>query len=109
MLFTHEHEELQRQLKKFIDAEINPFVDEWEEAEIFPAHEVSKKGARLVSLGVAKPVEYGGQALDYSYSVAMAEALGHIQCGGIPMAIGVPTHMAPPRLAGFGVDELGRE
>ena len=71
MLFTHEHEELQRQLTKFIDAEINPFVDEWEEAEIFPAHEVFKKMGRLGFLGVCKPAEYGGQALDYSYSVAM--------------------------------------
>src|SRR4030065_1546733 len=86
MLFTHEHEELQRQLKKFIDAEINPFVDEWEEAEIFPAHEVFKKMGQLGFLGVCKPEAYGGQALDYSYSVAMAEALGHIQCGGVPPA-----------------------
>ena len=109
MLFTHEHEELQRQLKKFIDAEINPFVDEWEEAEIFPAHEVFKKMGQLGFLGVCKPVEYGGQALDYSYSVAMAEALGHIQCGGIPMAIGVQTDMATPALARFGSDELRRE
>ena len=109
MLFTHEHEELQRQLKKFIDAEINPFVDEWEEAEIFPAHEVFKKMGQLGFLGVCKPEEYGGHALDYSYSVAMAEALGHIQCGGIPMAIGVQTDMATPALARFGTDELRRE
>src|SRR3990170_4660545 len=109
MLYTHEHEELQRQLKKFIDAEINPFVEEWEEAEIFPAHEVFKKMGQLGFLGVCKPEEYGGQALDYSYSVAMAEALGHIQCGGVPMAIGVQTDMATPALARFGSDELRRE
>ncbi len=109
MLFTHEHEELQRQLKKFIDAEINPHVDEWEEAEIFPAHEVFKKMGQLGFLGVCKPEEYGGQALDYSYSVAMAEALGHIQCGGIPMAIGVQTDMATPALARFGSDALREE
>ena len=109
MLYTHEHEELQRQLKKFIDAEINPHVDEWEEAEIFPAHEVFKKMGQLGFLGVCKPVEYGGQALDYSYSVAMAEALGHIHCGGIPMAIGVQTDMATPALARFGSDALRRE
>ena len=109
MLFTHEHEELQRQLKKFIDAEINPRVDEWEQAEIFPAHEVFKKMGQLGFLGVCKPEAYGGQALDYSYSVAMAEALGHIQCGGIPMAIGVQTDMATPALARFGSDEVRRE
>ena len=55
MLFTHEHDQLQRQLKKFIDAEINPFVDEWEAAEIFPAHAVFKKMGQLGFLGVCKP------------------------------------------------------
>ena len=39
----------------------------------------------------------------------MAEALGHIQCGGVPMAIGVQTDMATPALARFGSDELRRE
>ena len=33
MQFTHEHEEIQRTLKRFIDEEINPHVDEWEAAE----------------------------------------------------------------------------
>jgi citronellyl-CoA dehydrogenase len=39
----------------------------------------------------------------------MAEALGHIDCGAIPMAIGVQTDMATPALARFGSDELRRE
>jgi citronellyl-CoA dehydrogenase len=36
----------------------------------------------------------------------MAETLGHIHCGGVPMAIGVQTDMATPALARFGSDEL---
>ena len=40
--------------------------------------------------GVCKPEAYGGQALDYSYSVAMAETMGRAHCGGVPMAIGIP-------------------
>ena len=43
MLYTQEHLELQRSVKKFIESEINPHVDVWEEAEIFPAHELFKK------------------------------------------------------------------
>jgi citronellyl-CoA dehydrogenase len=39
----------------------------------------------------------------------MAEALGHIRCGGVPMAIGVQTDMATPALARFGSDEVRRE
>ena len=106
MQFTHEHREIQHTLKRFIDDQINPHVDEWEAAEIFPAHEVFKQMGQLGLLGLTKPEAYGGAGLDYSYSVAMAEALGHIHCGGIPMAIGVQTDMCSPALARFGSPEL---
>jgi citronellyl-CoA dehydrogenase len=109
MQLTHEHEELKRNLKRFIDDEINPHVDEWEAAEIFPAHEVFKKLGSLGYLGLTKPEAFGGAGLDYSYAVVMAEALGHIHCGGLPMAIGVQTDMATPALARFGSDALRQE
>jgi citronellyl-CoA dehydrogenase len=107
--YTHEHLEIQKTLKRFIDAEVNPHVDEWEAAEIFPAHEVFKQLGKLGLLGLTKPEEYGGAGLDYSYSMAMAEALGHIDCGGVPMAIGVQTDMCTPALARFGSEDLKRE
>jgi citronellyl-CoA dehydrogenase len=106
MKLTQEHLELQRTLRRFIDNEINPHVDEWEEAEHFPAHALFKKMGELGLLGLNKPVEFGGMGLDYSYAVVMAEQLGHIRCGGVPMAIGVQTDMATPALARFGSDEV---
>ena len=109
MQFTQEHEEIRRTMKKFIEAEINPHVDEWEAAEIFPAHEVFKKLGGLGMLGLTKPEAYGGAGLDYSYSMVFAETLGAIRCGGVPMAIGVQTDMATPALARFGSDELRKE
>lgn len=109
MLYTQEHLELQRSVKKFIDSEINPYVDEWEAAEIFPAHELFKKLGDAGFLGINKPQEYGGMGLDYSFALAFAEALGEVRCGGVPMAIGVQTDMATPALARFGSDELRRE
>jgi citronellyl-CoA dehydrogenase len=93
MQITHEHEEIARTLKRFIDEEINPHVDAWEAAEEFPAHQVFKRLGELGMLGLTKPEKYGGMGLDYSYSVIMAEALGHVACGGVPMAIGVQTDM----------------
>jgi citronellyl-CoA dehydrogenase len=107
--YTHEHLEIQKTLKRYIDEHINPHVDEWEAAEIFPAHEVFKGLGQLGLLGLCKPEAYGGAGLDYSYSMLMAETLGHIDCGGVPMAIGVQTDMATPALARFGSDELRRE
>ena len=109
MQLTHEHEELKRNLKRFIVDEINPHVDEWEAAEIFPAHEVFGKLGALGYLGLTKPQDHGGSGLDYSYSVVMAEALGHISCGSLPMAIGVQTDMATPALARFGSAALCEE
>ena len=109
MQLTHEHEEIQRTLKRFIEDEINPHVDEWEAAEAFPAHEVFKQLGNLGLLGLTKPTDYGGMALDYSYSIAMAETLGHVACGAVPMAIGVQTDMATPALARFGSDALRQE
>ena len=109
MNYTHEHLEIQKTLKRYIDEKINPHVDQWEEDEIFPAHEVFKGLGDLGLLGLTKPVEHGGMGLDYSYALAMAEGLGNIHCGGIPMAIGVQTDMATPALARFGSDELKRD
>jgi len=109
MQFTHEHEQIRDTLKRYIDEHINPHVDEWEEAGIFPAHQVFKGLGDLGLLGLTKPEVYGGAGLDYSYGMVMAETLGHINCGGVPMAIGVQTDMCTPALARFGSDELRKE
>ena len=108
-LYTDQHRQIQDSLRKFIDAEINPHVDQWEADGIFPARELFRKMGQLGFLGICKPVEYGGMGLDYSYGIAMAEALSWVRCGGVPMAIGVQTDMATPALARFGSDEVKRE
>lgn len=77
-IFNEEHAELRASLNKFIEKEINPFVDEWENAKRFPAHELFKKLGSAGFFGVNKPTKYGGLGLDYSFSVAMAEELGKL-------------------------------
>ncbi|XP_078334211.1 putative acyl-CoA dehydrogenase 6 [Crassostrea virginica] len=108
-LFTEEHKQLRDSLKKIIDKEINPNVEQWEKEGQFPAKKVFKTLGNAGLLGVTKPTEYGGLGLDYTYSVALAEELGNINCGGIPMAVGVQTDMSTPALAKFGSDKLKRE
>ena len=109
MQLTHEHQELYRTTKKFVEDELNPNVAEWERAGIWPAREVLKKMGDLGLLGITKPVEYGGLGLDYSYEVVFAQALGNCICGGVPMGIGVQTDMATPALARFGSAALKKE
>jgi citronellyl-CoA dehydrogenase len=108
-MYTEEHLALGRSLQTFIDREINPHVDAWEEAGIFPAKELFPKLGAAGFLGVNKPEAFGGSGLDYSFGVLMAEVLGSIHCGGVPMAIGVQTDMATPALAKHGSDEVRAE
>jgi len=106
---TLEHEALRATTKRFIAEQVNPYVDQWEADEIFPAHQVFKGMGQLGLLGLDKPVEDGGAGLDYSYAAVFAEALADINCGGIPMATGVQTDMATPALAKHGSAALRAE
>ena len=109
MIFTDQHRELQRTVRKFVEGEVNPHVDEWERDGIFPAHELFAKMGKLGLLGINKPEAYGGLGLDYSYQLAFSEEMGEVDCGAIPMAVGVQVDMATPALSRFGSDELRRE
>jgi citronellyl-CoA dehydrogenase len=106
MKFTDEHALIRKTVNQIIDKHINPYVDEWEAAGAFPAHEVFKHFGDAGMLGLKYPEEHGGAGLDYSYTVAMAEELANIDCGGVPLAIGVQTDMCTPALARFGSAEL---
>ncbi|MCX2973666.1 acyl-CoA dehydrogenase [Halieaceae bacterium IMCC8485] len=109
MQFTEQHNEIRRTVSQFVKKEINPFVEEWEEAGIFPAHEVFKKAGNLGLLGIHKPEEYGGLGLDYSYALVAQEEWGSASHGSVPLSIAVQTDMATPALARFGSDELKRD
>lgn len=106
MYFTEEHELFRAQLRRFIDNEITPFVDTWEDKGLFPAHEVIKKMGDLGFLGMNYPEEYGGLGLDFWYNIVRAEELGRIPAAGVPMGITVHTDMCTPALAQFGSHEL---
>ena len=109
MEFNETHDEIRASVKDFVDREINPHCEEWEEAQMFPAHEVMKKLGDEGLLGLGRPEAYGGMGLDFSYSMVMAEELGRCRSAAVSMAIGVHTDMCTPALANFGSDELKQE
>ncbi len=109
MIYTEQHRELMRSVAKFCETEINPHAEEWEQAGIFPAHDVFKKMGDKGFLGIHKPEKFGGQGLDYTYELAFCEALGALKCASVGMAVGVQTDMATPALARYGSDELREE
>lgn len=106
MLFTTEHETLRQSLRRFIDREIAPHVDQWEEEGIWPAHAIFKKMGDAGFLGITKPVAYGGLGLDYSYQMVFSEEIGKIRCSGVSTALAVQTDMCTPALAVHGSEAL---
>ena len=69
MQFTDEHDMIRATVARFVDNELNPNIEAWEEAGIFPAHEVMKKLGDLGLLGLTRPEEFGGAGLDNRKSV----------------------------------------
>lgn len=109
MRYNTEQKSLFDSVSKFVAEEINPHLDEWEKEGIFPAHELFRKMGDKGFLGIAKPEAFGGMGLDWSYELAFCEAMGEVNGGSIPMAVGVQTNMATPALAKIGSDELRKE
>lgn len=106
LYFTKEHEMVRRAVREFVDKEINPHVDEWEEKGEAPLHDLFKKMGELGFLGLHQDPKYGGQGMDHWTECAFMEELARIDCGGVPMAIAVHTNMATYALATWGSDYL---
>lgn len=104
--FTKDHELVRRAVRDFVNKEINPHVDEWEEAGMTPLHDLFKKMGELGFLGIRYDEKYGGEGLDYWYETVVLEECARIPCGGIPMAIGVQSNMATPSIYEFGSEYL---
>ena len=104
-IFTPEHDELRASVRRFVESELRPHVDEWEEAGFFP-DDVFRRCGELGFLGLHYPETWGGSDGDLAASLLFIEELGRCGGGSIPMAIAVQTHMCTPALHQFGTDAL---
>lgn len=104
--FTAEHDMFRKAVRTFVEKELNPHVEAWEHAGIWPAHAVLKKMGDLGFLGLNYPEEYGGQNADIWFTVVLMEELGRCDAAGVPMGISVHTDMCTPALAKYGSHEL---
>ena len=104
MELTSQHEELKRSAIKFVDTEINPYVDQWEQDEIFPAHEVFKKLGELGMLGVLVPVKYGGSGLSYDEYVVVVSEIAKI-CGSVGLSVAAHNSLCTNHIYEFGNEE----
>jgi citronellyl-CoA dehydrogenase len=106
---TPEHDLFRTTVRKLVDEELAPHVDEWEAAGQFPAHQVFKRLGDLGMLGLEYDPAYGGAGVDHTYKVVLGEELGRIPCGGVSMAITVQLDMATPSLARYGTEPLKQQ
>ncbi|RMG15259.1 MAG: acyl-CoA dehydrogenase [Planctomycetota bacterium] len=106
--FTDEHEMFRGLVRQFVERELRPYVQEWEEAEVFP-REVFRKAGEQGLLGLNYAQEYGGSALDYWYTVIWVEELVRSRCAGVNMGLMVQSDMATPILHDLGSEEIKRE
>ncbi|MGH6708970.1 MAG: acyl-CoA dehydrogenase family protein [Bradyrhizobium sp.] len=98
-LYKPEHQAWRATLRKFVDTEIMPHVDEWEEAGEFP-RDLYRKAAAIGLLGLRYPEEYGGTPVnDPIYSIVTAEELARTGAGGINASLMVHGIGLPPVLA----------
>jgi len=104
-LYTAAHEDMRQGIRKFVQQEINPYADAWEDAGRAPLPQLFRRAGELGLLGINKPKRFGGLNLDFSYVMVAAEELGHAHCPSIPFAIGA--HLsAIPALTAHGSDAL---
>lgn len=103
-LFSEDHEIFRRTVRKFVENEITPYGDEWEEKEEIP-RELFKKMGELGFLGIQYPEKYGGSALDFIYVVVFVEELARSGVGGVRSSVGVHSLMATPPLDILGTEE----
>jgi len=102
--FTEEHELLRQSIKKFVEKEIIPHVEEWEEKEIC-SKEVFKKMGGHGFLGVSFPKEYGGSGMDFWAAVVVAKELANANAGGLSMSLYAHAYLPLPLLIALGTEE----
>jgi acyl-CoA dehydrogenase len=102
--FTEEHEELRASVRGFIERELTPHAQRWEEDHWFP-DEVFGKLAAQGLLGLKYPLEYGGQGGDYLHEAVLIEELARVGSGGTAAGIGAHVNIATPPIWRFGTEE----
>jgi acyl-CoA dehydrogenase len=100
--YTEEHKMFRESLRKFLEKEITPHIEEWEEAEIVPKSAWKKMGEQGF-LCTAVPEEYGGVGGDFLYSVIVCEEITKTNFSGL--AASLHSDIVVPYIESFGSEE----
>ncbi|HED03434.1 MAG TPA: acyl-CoA dehydrogenase [Candidatus Fraserbacteria bacterium] len=103
--FSETQRIFRRSVRKFVNEELNPQVDEWEAQGIVPK-EVFRRMGELGFLGIRAPERYGGAEADIWSTVVFCEEMGRCRSRGLTMGSLVQTDMTAPYLIDFGSEAL---
>ena len=98
LYYDESHEAFRDTVRRFVEREISPFVDEWDEAGGFP-RELYKKAADVGILGLGYPEEYGGSPCDQFHRIVLSQELARSGAGGVSASLMSHTIGSPPILA----------
>jgi acyl-CoA dehydrogenase len=94
---TEEHLAWRAALRRFVDTEIMPHADAWDEAGSIP-DALWPKAASVGLLGLGYPEVFGGQPADSWYSWIVNEELSRVGVGGVAASLMVHGIGLPPVL-----------
>ncbi len=103
-IFTQEHEDLRESMRAWVQKELTPHRNGWEETG-WP-NSAMRRAGELGYLGLCFPEEYGGQGGDYFYSLVRADCMSYAGNGGLGMGFAVQTDMVLPPIHLLGTEEL---
>lgn len=95
--FTEEHEFFRKSFRDFLQKEVVPHIDKWEETGTIERF-IWKKMGEMGYFGISYPEVYGGLDLDVFYLVIYLEELQRINSGGFAAAMWAHTHLAMTHL-----------
>ena len=106
--FKEEHQIFRQQVRTFVENELAPKVDQWEEEKLFP-NSVFKQAGDLGILGAHYPEDVGGGGGDFWMSVVKSEELTRCGAAGVVMGLLVQADMATPVINDLGSREVKDE
>ena len=105
MYFTEEHEMFRKSLRDFLQKEVVPYIDKWEETGTIERF-IWKKFGDMGYFGLNSPEEYGGLNLDLFYTVIFLEELQRVNSGGFAAAMWAHAYLAMTHLNKEGNHEI---
>ncbi|MEO0470233.1 MAG: acyl-CoA dehydrogenase family protein [Bacteroidota bacterium] len=103
--FTEEHNLFRQGLRQFLDKEVMPKIDRWEEDRRIPK-DLWPKFGEMGYFGLNYPEKYGGMEADFWYSVVFIEEISKCFSGGFAILPMVQQYMASPYIMHAGSEFL---